>query len=30
MTGIKVFVNLYDGMVEASDEVKKGAFKAGG
>lgn len=30
MTGIKVFVNLYDGMVEAGDEVKKGAFKAGG
>ncbi len=30
VTGIKVFINLYDGMVEAGDEVKNGSFKAGG
>ena len=29
-TGVKVFINLYDGFVEAGDEVKNGAFKAGG
>jgi hypothetical protein len=30
VTGIKVCINLYDGFVEGSDEVKNGAFKAGG
>lgn len=30
VTGIKVFINLYDGFVEAGDEVKNGAFQAGG
>lgn len=30
ITGLKVFINLYDGMIEASDEVKEGAFRAGG
>jgi hypothetical protein len=30
VTGVKVFINLYDGFVEAGDEVKNGAFQAGG
>ncbi len=25
-----MFINLYDGMVEAGDEVKNGVFNAGG
>lgn len=30
ITGLKVFINLYDGVVEAGDEVKDGALRAGG
>ena len=30
VTGVKVFIYLYEGFVEAGDEVKNGAFKAGG